>query len=152
MKQRTSIYTIAKEAGVSTATVSKIINNHGNISKETSARVLELIQKSQTGAILPVHVFGRLCDSEGFAKLAAEKGLKLIYDGAHAFDLPIFGDATTYSFHATKLFHTAEGGAAAFPASAVASPVMSACAWVWAAFALPASVVSRLVTSDVAWV
>ncbi len=73
-----------------------------------------------TGAILPVHVFGRLCDSEGFAKLAAQNGLKLIYDGAHAFDLPVFGDATTYSFHATKLFHTAEGGAAAFPASAEA--------------------------------
>ncbi len=86
------------------------------ITPQTVARKLS----SQTGAILPVHVFGRLCDSEGFAKLAAEKGLKLIYDGAHAFDLPIFGDATTYSFHATKLFHTAEGGAAAFPASAEA--------------------------------
>lgn len=86
------------------------------ITPATVARKLS----SQTGAILPVHVFGRLCDSEGFAKLAAEKGLKLIYDGAHAFDLPVFGDATTYSFHATKLFHTAEGGAAAFPASAEA--------------------------------
>ncbi|MGI6151465.1 MAG: DegT/DnrJ/EryC1/StrS family aminotransferase [Christensenellales bacterium] len=75
---------------------------------------------AQTGAILPVHLFGRLCDTEGFAKLASERGLTLIYDGAHAFDLPVFGDATTYSFHATKLFHTAEGGAAAFPNSAEA--------------------------------
>lgn len=75
---------------------------------------------SQTGAILPVHLFGRLCDTEGFARLAAEKNLALIYDGAHAFDLPVFGDATTYSFHATKLFHTAEGGAVAFPSSSEA--------------------------------
>ena len=74
----------------------------------------------RTGALLPVHVFGRLCDSEGFDRLAVERGLKVVYDGAHAFDLPVFGDATTYSFHATKLFHTAEGGATAFPVSAEA--------------------------------
>jgi len=80
------------------------------ITPHTAARKIT----SQTGAILPVHLFGRLCDTEGFAKLAAEHSLALIYDGAHAFDLPVFGDATTYSFHATKLFHTAEGGAAAF--------------------------------------
>ena len=43
--KRPSIYTIAREAGVSTATVSKIVNNHGNISRETSARVLEIIKK-----------------------------------------------------------------------------------------------------------
>ncbi len=43
--RKPSIYTIAREAGVSTATVSKIVNNHGNISRETSARVLELIKK-----------------------------------------------------------------------------------------------------------
>ena len=65
MKQRPSIYFIAREAGVSTATVSKIINNHGNISKETSERVLKLIQKynyvpqqrKQSGSSIGVVVF-----------------------------------------------------------------------------------------------
>ena len=72
----------------------------------------------RTSAIVAVHVYGIACDVEALAALAARHGLKLIYDAAHAFGtmhkgrpLASFGDATMLSFHATKLFHTAEGGA-----------------------------------------
>lgn len=71
-----------------------------------------------TRAILPVHVFGYACNVEKIAKLANKYSLKVIYDGAHAFgscykgkSLLLHGDITTCSFHATKLFHTVEGGA-----------------------------------------
>jgi len=60
------------------------------------------------------------CDVEALAGIAGRRGLRLVYDGAHAFGVRIdgrgigtFGDATMFSFHATKLFHTAEGGAVA---------------------------------------
>lgn len=74
-----------------------------------------------TRAIVPVHVFGNACDVEVIDSLAGYYGLKVVYDGAHAFgvtykerSLLSFGDATTLSFHATKLFHTVEGGAIIF--------------------------------------
>lgn len=70
-----------------------------------------------TEAILGVHVYGVPCDVSAIQKIANRHGLKVIYDAAHAFNTlldgaPIcsFGDATMYSFHATKLFHTFEGG------------------------------------------
>lgn len=70
-----------------------------------------------TSAILPVHVFGTPCDVEGFDDLARVYGVKIIYDAAHAFNTKIndthigrFGNITMFSFHATKLFHTIEGG------------------------------------------
>jgi dTDP-4-amino-4,6-dideoxygalactose transaminase len=72
----------------------------------------------QTSAILPVHVFGNPCEVEKIQAIADANDLKVIYDGAHAFGCQLddqsvlnFGDATTLSFHATKLFHTIEGGA-----------------------------------------
>ena len=72
----------------------------------------------QTKAIMPVHVFGYACAVDQLAEIARKHGLKLIYDGAHAFasvykgrSLVSYGDAATLSFHATKLFHTIEGGA-----------------------------------------
>jgi dTDP-4-amino-4,6-dideoxygalactose transaminase len=72
----------------------------------------------RTTALLPVHVFGIACDVEGLQKIADRHGLRVLYDGAHAFGTEIdggpilnFGDATILSFHATKTFHTAEGGA-----------------------------------------
>ena len=72
----------------------------------------------RTSAIVAVHVYGIPCDVEALAAIAARHRLKLIYDAAHAFGtvldgIPLcgFGDATMLSFHATKLFHTAEGGA-----------------------------------------
>lgn len=74
-----------------------------------------------TTAILPVHVFGNACDVSGFADIAKKHNLKIVYDAAHAFDVRInnnsignFGDATIFSFHPTKLFHTAEGGMITF--------------------------------------
>lgn len=74
-----------------------------------------------TSAILGVHVYGIPCHVNSLASLANRHGLKLIYDGAHAFDTTVnghpiahYGDITMFSFHATKLFHTGEGGALAF--------------------------------------
>ncbi|MFA7084224.1 MAG: DegT/DnrJ/EryC1/StrS family aminotransferase [Arcobacteraceae bacterium] len=73
---------------------------------------------SETSAILPVHVFGNACDVEAIGTIAKKHDLKIIYDAAHAFDIKYkgqsvlnYGDISTLSFHATKLFHTIEGGA-----------------------------------------
>jgi len=72
----------------------------------------------KTKAIIPVHVFGYACNVEKIEKIAQKYNLKVIYDAAHAFasaykgkSLLSFGDISTCSFHATKLFHTVEGGA-----------------------------------------
>jgi dTDP-4-amino-4,6-dideoxygalactose transaminase len=74
-----------------------------------------------TRAVVPVHVFGNACDTEAIDEVSRRHDLKVIYDGAHAFGVELggrsllsFGDATTLSFHATKLFHTIEGGAVVF--------------------------------------
>ncbi|WP_431857804.1 DegT/DnrJ/EryC1/StrS family aminotransferase [Azospirillum sp.] len=79
---------------------------------------IEPLITDNTTAILAVHVFGTPCDVEGLQTIADRHGLRVIYDAAHAFGSRIhgrsvtdFGDATMLSFHATKLFHTAEGGA-----------------------------------------
>ena len=71
-----------------------------------------------TSAIVPVHVFGNGCEVEEIEQIAKENNLKVIYDAAHAFDVKYkgqsilnYGDISTLSFHATKLFHTIEGGA-----------------------------------------
>jgi dTDP-4-amino-4,6-dideoxygalactose transaminase len=75
-----------------------------------------------TSAILGVHVYGTLCDVEAFAALGASHDVRVIYDAAHAFGttkkgVPIgrYGDASVFSFHATKLFNTLEGGLIATP-------------------------------------
>ena len=72
----------------------------------------------RTSALVPVHLFGRACDVEGLAQVARSHGLKLIYDAAHAFGVTHqgrcilhWGDISVLSFHATKVFHTGEGGA-----------------------------------------
>jgi dTDP-4-amino-4,6-dideoxygalactose transaminase len=72
---------------------------------------------SRTKAILVTHVYGYPCNVEAIDTIAKEYSLKVIYDGAHAFgtkykgkSLLSYGDISTCSFHATKLFHTAEGG------------------------------------------
>lgn len=72
---------------------------------------------SNTSAILATHVYGNPCDIEAIQQIADEHGLKVIYDAAHAFgstyngkSLYAYGDISTASFHATKLFHTVEGG------------------------------------------
>ncbi len=82
-----------------------------------ATKIEELIT-DRTCAIVPVHVYGSLCDVEAIEKIAKKHGLKVIYDAAHAFGVEYkgkgvgsFGDASMFSFHATKVFHTIEGGA-----------------------------------------
>lgn len=80
--------------------------------------ILPLIT-DKTSAILGVHVYGRPCKVNEIQQIATAHKLKVIYDGAHAFNVRTienknllgYGDASTISFHATKLFHTIEGGA-----------------------------------------
>lgn len=78
---------------------------------------IEAAITSKTKAIMPVHVFGYACDVESIEEIANRHGLKVIYDAAHTFAarykgraLASYGDISTLSFHATKLFHTLEGG------------------------------------------
>ncbi len=82
---------------------------------------IEALITEHTSAILPVHVYGNLCDVEAIAKIAERHKLKVIYDAAHTFGVEYqgrgaasFGDASMFSFHATKVFHTIEGGAVCF--------------------------------------
>ena len=79
---------------------------------------IEALITPKTTGILAVHVYGIPCDVAALQALADRYGLKLVYDAAHAFGTRIdgvgigtFGDASMFSFHATKLFHSAEGGA-----------------------------------------
>lgn len=79
---------------------------------------IEAAITKDTKAILAVHVFGNPCDVDKIELLAKKHDIKVIYDGAHAFgveykgkSLLSYGDISTCSFHATKLFHTIEGGA-----------------------------------------
>lgn len=83
-------------------------------------RSIEKKITKNTQAILGVHVYGNSCNVEKINNIAKKHNLRVIYDAAHAFDVertgkPImnFGDISTMSFHATKLFHTIEGGAIA---------------------------------------
>lgn len=81
---------------------------------------IEFLINENTCAIAPVHVYGNVCDNEAIESVAAKYGLKVIYDAAHAFGVrkngrgvASFGDASMFSFHATKVFNTIEGGAIA---------------------------------------
>lgn len=81
------------------------------------ADMIESLITPRTTAIVPVHVYGNVCDVEKIQKIADKHHLKVIYDAAHAFyenykgkSVATFGDASMYSFHATKVFHTIEGG------------------------------------------
>lgn len=84
------------------------------------AEKLEALITPETTAIVPVHVYGNICDTEAIERIAKEHKLKVIYDAAHAFGESVngrsvanFGDASMFSFHATKVFNTVEGGAVA---------------------------------------
>ncbi len=83
---------------------------------------IEALITEKTVAILPIHVYGNLCDTEALERIAKKHGLRLIYDAAHSFGVrkngissACFGDASMFSFHATKVFHTIEGGALCYP-------------------------------------
>lgn len=84
------------------------------------SKIEELITE-KTCAIVPVHVYGNMCDVETIEAIAKKYELKVIYDAAHAFGVTYkgkgagsFGDASCFSFHATKVFNTIEGGAVCF--------------------------------------
>lgn len=85
-----------------------------------TSKIEELITE-KTVAILPVHVYGNVCNMEEIQRIADKYRLKVIYDAAHAFGVEhdekgigSFGDASCFSFHATKVFNTIEGGAVTF--------------------------------------
>lgn len=76
---------------------------------------------SKTNAIVPVHVYGNPCDVEGFEEVSKARKVPIIYDASHTFGVKYrgssvlnWGNASTLSFHATKLFHTVEGGGIVF--------------------------------------
>lgn len=82
---------------------------------------IERLITDKTSAIIPVHVYGNICNVNEIEKIAKKYDLKIIYDAAHAFGEKInekgignFGDASMFSFHATKVFNTIEGGAVTF--------------------------------------
>ncbi len=87
---------------------------------------IEALITPHTCAIVPVHVYGNLCDVDAIQQIATCHGLKVIYDAAHAFGVDrncgggnwqsaaAFGDAAMFSFHATKVFNTIEGGCVCF--------------------------------------
>ena len=79
---------------------------------------IEALITDKTTAIVPVHVYGHVCNVEEIERIAKKYGLKVIYDAAHVFGtrykgkgIGSFGDASMFSFHATKVYHTIEGGA-----------------------------------------
>ena len=82
---------------------------------------IEALITDKTCAIVPVHVYGNLCDDDAITAIARKHGLKVIYDAAHAFGASYkgrsagaLGNASMFSFHATKVFNTIEGGAVSF--------------------------------------
>ena len=100
-----------------------------------SPEAAEKLITPRTKAIVPVHVYGNVCDVEGFARLGEKYGVKIIYDAAHAFgvfnhgihgthgkwgmSIGCYGDMSMFSFHPTKLFHSCEGGLLVFRDAAV---------------------------------
>ncbi len=82
-----------------------------------NADLIEDLITDKTTAIVPVHVYGNICDDEKIEALAKKHNLKVVYDAAHAFyeeykgvNVAKLGDASMFSFHATKVFNTVEGG------------------------------------------
>lgn len=82
---------------------------------------LERLITDRTSAILPVHVYGNICDIEEIERIARKYNLRVIYDAAHTFGetykgkgIGSYGDVSCFSFHATKVFHSIEGGAVCF--------------------------------------
>ncbi|NQY63324.1 MAG: DegT/DnrJ/EryC1/StrS family aminotransferase [Alteromonadaceae bacterium] len=90
-----------------------------NLCPSKAADVLAL--HSEVNTVVATHVYGNPCDVIAFDELSKQHNIKIIYDAAHAFGIKVngesvlnFGDASVLSFHATKIFHTVEGGAVVF--------------------------------------
>lgn len=82
---------------------------------------IESLITEKTSAIIPVHVYGNVCDVDAIDRIAKKHNLKVVYDAAHTFGVTVngqgigtFGDASMFSFHATKVFNTIEGGAVTY--------------------------------------
>ncbi|EPY2277509.1 DegT/DnrJ/EryC1/StrS family aminotransferase [Clostridium sporogenes] len=82
---------------------------------------IESLITDKTSAIIPVHVYGNVCNVKEIERIAKKYNLKVIYDSAHAFGVTVdeisvanFGDISMFSFHATKVFNTIEGGALSY--------------------------------------
>ena len=87
---------------------------------------IEILITNKTSAIIPVHVYGNVCDVKAIDRIAKKHNLKVIYDAAHTFGVTVngqgigaFGDASMFSFHATKVFNTIEGGAVTYNDSSI---------------------------------
>lgn len=85
------------------------------------AEQIESLITENTVAIMPIHVYGQVCDYQKIDSIARKYGLKVIYDAAHAFGVEVnsvgvgmLGDISMFSFHATKVFNTIEGGGVSF--------------------------------------
>lgn len=102
---------------------------------------IEALITEKTVAIVPVHVYGQICDWRAIEAIAKKHHLKVVYDAAHAFGVQVdgrgagtLGDMSMFSFHATKVFHTIEGGALTY-----ADPAYTARINAWRNFGLNAS-------------
>lgn len=92
-----------------------------NVNLNMDPGCLESLITPETSAIMPVHVYGNPCDVDKIQSIADKYGLKVIYDAAHAFGVEVegkpvgtFGDISMFSLHATKVYHSVEGGALTF--------------------------------------
>lgn len=93
---------------------------------------IEALINKRTSAIVAVHVFGNICDVEEIDRIAKKHNLKVIYDAAHSFGVTYkgkhvvnFGDASTLSFHATKVYNSVEGGAVVYHDENIGSELYS---------------------------
>lgn len=93
---------------------------------------IETLITDKTSAIMPVHVYGNVCDVEKIDAIAKKYNLKVIYDAAHVFGVKIgdrgigsFGDISMFSFHATKVFNTIEGGCLTYSDKSLDSKIAS---------------------------
>ena len=93
---------------------------------------IESLITEKTCAIVPIHVYGNVCDVEAINEIAQKYNLRVIYDAAHAFGVRYknrgigsFGDVSCFSFHATKVFNTIEGGAVCFHDDSIGSTIYS---------------------------
>jgi len=97
-----------------------------------NADKIEALITDKTSAIMPVHVYGNVCDVEKIDAIAKKHNLKVIYDAAHVFGVKIgdrgigsFGDMSMFSFHATKVFNTIEGGCLTYGDKSLDSKISS---------------------------
>ncbi|NOJ73714.1 DegT/DnrJ/EryC1/StrS family aminotransferase [Paenibacillus alvei] len=118
----TTPFTFASTAhAISNAGLTPVFCDIDRTNYNLDVNKLESLITDKTTAIMPVHVFGNPCDIKKIDQIAKKHNLKVIYDAAHAFGVEIddvgignFGDVTMFSLHATKVFHSIEGGILAY--------------------------------------